>query len=170
MAQEINVVVMRKQITTKLKALEDAIKAYETASKKYDADRKAAEEKFKKDIAAWNVKVAKALIKTIKPEDVVLSIHGRYNSYKGVSISLENVDLGVFGEQPNRNSYDPDDEGYKKVQELYRAIPSYYDNYNRPVSSQSVIFHFKKALDLLDVLPAGTTSIQVKDYNFLTKF
>lgn len=170
MAQEINVVAMRKQITTKLKALEDAIKAYDTANKKYDADRKAAATKYEKDIAAWNTKVAKALIKSIKPEDVRLSLRGRNNRYQGVSIELDNVDLSAFGEQPTWNAYDYDAEAYRKVQELYRAIPDYYDSYNRTVSAQSVVFHFKKALDLLDVLPAGTTSIQVKDYNFLTKF
>jgi hypothetical protein len=170
MAQEINVAVIKKQLTTKLKTLEDAVKAYETAQKKYDADRKEYEAKYEKDLKAWNTKVAKALIKSANAEDITLELRGYHNNFAGVSVMLRNVDLSAFGEQPSWNRWDYKNEEYKKVTELFRAIPVYYDNYHREVNREAVKSHIKKSLELLEVLPSGTATITVKDFNFITKF
>jgi len=170
MAQEINVVAMRKQITTKLKALDDAIKAYNTADEKYQANRLAAQKKYEKELETWNAKVAKALLKAAKAENIRLELRGYNSNFTGVNITLNNVDLSAFGEQPSYNRYDHDSAEVKKLMELRNNIPQYYDSYHREVYKSAVIFHFKKALDMLDVLPTGTTTITVKDYNFLTRF
>lgn len=170
MAQEINVAAMRKQITTKLKALEDAHKAYEDADNKYRENRFAAQKKYEKDLEIWNAKVAKALLKAAKAQDISLELRGYRNNFSGVSITLRTVDLSAFGEQPTYNHYDGESVEAKKLMELRNNIPHYYDSYHREVYKAAVIFHFKKALDMLDVLPTGTTTITVKDYNFLTRF
>jgi hypothetical protein len=171
MAQEINVVAMRKQITTKLKTLEDSVKAYHDAYDKLQSDEKIAREKFEKEHKAWKIKVSKGLIKSIKPENVDLGLNGYRGRYDGATIYLKDVDLSSFGNEPKfTEDFDYRSERSRKVNDLLKAIPNYYDQYGRQVSSDSVIFHFKKALDLLDVLPQGTTTITVKDFNFLIKF
>jgi hypothetical protein len=161
---------MRKQITTKLKALEDAHNAYETASKKYQEHRVAAQKKYEKDLQSWNSKVAKALLKAAAADTIRLELRGYHNNFSGVNIFLSNVDLSAFGEQPSYNHYDHTSSEAMKLTELRNNIPQYYDSYHREVYKSAVIFHFKKSLDMLDVLPQGTTTITVKDYNFLTRF
>lgn len=167
MAQEINVVAMRKQITTKLKTLEDSIKIYNTARDKYDAEYKAAEEKHKKDVAAWDIKAAKAFLASAKDvKNLSIDIRGK----SAATIFLNDVDLSKLSPRPEFKRWEFKEEDVKKNGQLHAAIPNYYDQYNRSVNKDSVIFHFKKALDMLDVLPQGTTTITVKDFNFLTKF
>ena len=167
MAQQINVVATRNQITAKLKTLEDSINAYNTARDKYDAEYKAAEEKYEKDLAVWNVKAAKALLSSAK--DVQnLSIDIRGNS--AATIFLNGVDLSNVPQRPEFSRYKFKEDMQKKNGELYAAIPKYFDTYNRPISVDAVVFHFKKALQMLELLPTGTVEIQVKDFNFLNKF
>jgi hypothetical protein len=167
MAQAINVVAMRKQITTKLTALETSIDAYNTARDKYEADYKAAKEKYEKDLAVWNLKAAKALLGSAKDvENLSIDIRGG----SAATIYLNGVDLSKLTPRPTFNVYGFKEDVQKKNGELYKAIPVYFDAYHRPISLDAVKSHFRKALEMLDVLPAGTVEIQVKDFNFLTKF
>jgi hypothetical protein len=170
MAQEVNVAVLRKQISNKLQALENAHKAYVDADKKRDADREAATAKYEKEYKAWTLKATKLVLKQLTVDNVTLNItNNRYSSvYHGVSIDVKDADLSALGERPT-NDYE-DRNSWKKLAELRGAIPAYYDNYGRYVDSNAVIFHFKKSLDMLEALPQGTVTITVKDFNFLTKF
>ena len=167
MAQEIDVVAMRKQITTKLKTLQDTLKAYHTAADKYDAEFKVAQEKYEKDLAAWNIKAAKALLASAKDvENVSVDIRGT----SAATIFLNGVDLSKVSPRPKFDRWDFKPEAAKKKIELYNAVPKYFDKYTRQVSSDAVIYHLQKALEMLDVLPKGTTTVTVKDFDFLTKF
>ena len=167
MAQAINVAATRKQITTKLATLENSIDAWNKAVNKYDADLKAAEEKHEKDLAAWNVKAAKALIASAKNiQNVAVDIRGT----SGATIYLNSVDLSALTPRPEFSRWKFQEDVVKANGKLYAAIPSYYDSYNRPIPLEAVKFHFKKALQMLELLPTGTVEVQVKDFNFLNKF
>jgi len=167
MAQAINVAATRKQITTKLATLENSIDAWEKARNKYEADLKAAEQKHEKDLAAWNIKAAKALLASAKNVQN-LSIDIRGNS--AATVYLTGVDLGALTPRPEFNRWDFQADVVKANGKLYAAIPSYYDSYSRPIPVEAVKFHFKKALQMLELLPTGTVEVQVKDFNFLNKF
>jgi hypothetical protein len=170
MAQEVNVAVLQKQITDKLNTLETAVKAYRDADKKHDDDRAAAHAKYEKEFKAWSLKATKLVLKQLTVDNVTLNITNNvyHNSYRGVNIEVKDADLSALGERPV-NNYE-DNNAWRKIRELHGAIPNYYDNYGRQVSTDAVIFHFKKSLDMIAALPKGTTTITVKDFNFLTKF
>ena len=129
-------------------------------------------DKYKKVLADWNAKVVKALIKSATVPNMRVSVTGNYYgaSSSTLHVTLDEVDLSAFGNQPQPVNNSKFEEEWKKVCELRNEIPRYYDNYGRGVPIDSIVYHYQKSLDMLDVLPAGTATITVKDFNFLTKF
>jgi len=116
MAQQIDVVATRNQITKKLKAILDAQEKHRVAADKYDADVKVHHDKYKKVLADWNAKVVKALIKSATVPNMRVSVTGNYYgaSSSTLHVTLDEVDLSAFGNQPQPVNNSKFEEEWKK--------------------------------------------------------
>ena len=154
MGQQVNVAVLKKQITDKITAIEKAqahdAKAYETYRKQYGQLK----EKYTADLDKWWATVLKAVV---KPE-----VTGKATMWN------DQVHLTIPDELVRTRPHERED----KYTATYPSstVPMYYDARNKSVSTQAVLFHLRKALDLLDALPNATPEVTVKDFDFLTKY
>lgn len=161
MAQQIVVSALKKQIETKKKALETAIKQNEALRVKRDADYEKANTEYTKAIEAWEksvIAVAQGLIIT-KDNSTIQNRGYRDDADATVSITVPSKKLPKRPERKDVNWND-----------YVVEVPTYYDSYHRPIDSRAVLSHWVRSLEMLEVLPTGTVEVQVKDYNFLTKF
>jgi len=164
MPQEINVDVIRKQITTKLSAIETAVAHNKEVAIKIEKGREERREQFKKEQKEWQKNLAKAVAKAVNPDNIRLS----NNRYGNATVEVMNVVLAEIGDEPRFNYRGTDEE---KLEATYKEVPSYYDSRgNKLCDLGSIIFHYKKALSLLDALPTGTATVTIKDFDFLTRY
>ena len=162
MAQQVVVSALKKQIETKKKALETAIATNETLRAKYETESKKAQDEYEKAVKAWEESVgqiAQGLVLT-KDNSSISDRGYRYND-ADATVSIT-VPFKKLPKRPERRDV--------KWSDYSVEVPTYYDSYNRSIYAHAVIAHWKKALEMLEVLPTGTTEVAVKDFNFLTKF
>jgi hypothetical protein len=164
MPQEINVNVIRKQITEKLSAIETATEHNKIVSEKISKIREDNRAAFEKEHTEWERKLAKVVAKAVTADNIRVT-NSRYN---GVSVEISNVAFSEVGEEPR---FDYNCDAIQKLEKTYKEVPKYYDNRgNELYNLGSIIFHYKKALALLDALPNGTATVTVKDFDFLTRY
>jgi len=160
MAQQIVVSELKKQIISKQTALETALKQNKMLEeKRFKLQEKAAAD-FDKAVIAWKQAV-RAQIKGMKLTDENSSVEDRNyrNNYNGASVSITLKDAPKYPERAEINWRD-----------YVIAVPTYYDFRHNPISSDAVLGHFRKCLEMLEVLPAGTVEVTISKFDFLTKF
>jgi len=161
MAQQIVVAALKKQITDKKTALENALKQSALMRKKLDADRDKIQADYEKACDEWDKKL-RELVQTITltNENSRVNTNG-YGNHETFSINIT-LPKNKVPKRPVRKDIVWKDYDVE--------VPAYYDGRNNQVDSKAVLAHFAKSLDMLAVIPTGTVEITVRDYNFLTKF
>ena len=160
MAQAINVAATKKQILRKKTALENGVKKAAEMRKKLDADREKINADYEKAWKAWEQSVF-AIVQsmTLTKDNTSVDHYGYQGSITKAYISIPTKKLP---KRPERKDI--------KWSDYEVEVPTYYDAYHREIDSRAVLAHFEKSLDMLEVLPAGTVEVTVKDFNFLTRF
>lgn len=154
MGQQVNVGVLRKQITEKIDAIEKSEAKFNSERDEYYIKSDKMREKYDADCTRWTAQVRKAVAKVDVLEKAMV-----YSNEVRISIP----------EELQRTLPDKKDEKYS-VSYPSNKTPRYYDHRNKHVDTYAVLFHLRKALDLLDALPNATPEVTVKDFDFLTKY
>lgn len=160
MAQQIVVSELKKQIISKQTALETALKQNKMLEEKRIKLQEKASADFDKAVVAWTQAV-RAQIKSMKLTDENSNIEGRgyRHNFNGASVTITLKDAPKYPERADINWRD-----------YVIAVPTYYDFRHNPISSDAVLAHFRKCLEMLEVLPAGTVEVTISKFDFLTKF
>jgi hypothetical protein len=160
MGQQVNVVALRAQLQAKLSILESGQKTYKELRDKHNTEREQAYEKHRIDDNKWHETVTKIIRKSGSRRKGTLSVHDG-KAY----VTLE-IDATSLPPRPHIEDYPysphPDYFEYHHTH--------FYNHLDRRISVDAVICHLKKALEMIDVLPQGTTEITIKNFDFLTKY
>jgi len=161
MAQQVVVAVLKKQILAKQAALIAARTKRDEMSKKREDDAKKVHDEYEAALKKWEADVLAIAIKTKLTKDNSCVSNRGYGE-REVCIAEITIPAAKLPKRPERKALNWD--------EYHVDIPVYYDSYHHDIAPQAVLAHWARALEMIEVLPAGTTEVAVKDFNFLTKF